>query len=73
MPFQFCNGRSIATTRCPLYLQQTVLASADASSVESSHPQIPSKAMANSVPFVFEGDGIIAQSNPVAVFPQSVP
>jgi hypothetical protein len=40
--------------------------------VESSPPQNPSNAMAKDVPPVLEGDGIRAQSNPVAVFPQSV-
>jgi hypothetical protein len=40
--------------------------------VESSPPQNPSNAMAKDVPPVLDGDGMIAQSNPVAVLPQSV-
>ena len=40
--------------------------------VESSPPQNPSNAMDKDVPPVLDGDGMIAQSNPVAVLPQSV-
>ena len=41
--------------------------------VESSPPQNPSKAIAKEAPSAsLEGDGMRAQSNPVAVFPQSV-
>ena len=54
------------------YLQQTVLAIALSAMVESSPPQKPSKAMAKEVPPVLEGDGIMAQSKPVAVLSQAV-
>ena len=54
------------------HLQQTVLATILAAIVESSPPQNPSNAMAKDVPPVLDGDGMIAQSNPVAVLPQSV-
>ena len=49
------------------HLQQTVLAITLDAMVESSPPQKPSKAMAKDVPPVLDGDGMIAQSNPVAV------
>ena len=52
--------------------QQTVLAITLSAIVESSPPQNPSNAMAKDVPPVLDGDGMIAQSNPVAVLPQSV-
>ena len=56
-----------------MYLQHTVLASILSAIVESSPPQNPSKAIAKDAPSAsLEGDGIRAQSNPVAVFPQSV-
>ena len=54
------------------HLQQTVLAIALSAIVESSPPQNPSNAMAKDVPPVLDGDGMIAQSYPVAVLPQSV-
>ena len=54
------------------HLQQTVLAIALEAIVESSPPQNPSNAMAKDDPSVLDGDGMIAQSNPVAVLPQSV-
>ena len=56
-----------------MYLQHTVLASILLAIVESSPPQNPSKAIDKDAPSAsLEGDGIRAQSNPVAVFPQSV-
>ena len=55
-----------------MYLQHTVLATILEAIVESSPPQNPSNAMAKDVPPVLDGDGMIAQSNPVAVLPQSV-
>ena len=54
------------------HLQQTVLATILEAIVESSPPQNPSNAMAKDVPPVLDGDGMIAQSYPVAVLPQSV-
>ena len=54
------------------HLQQTVLAITLSAIVESSPPQNPSNAMDKEVPPVLDGDGMIAQSNPVAVLPQSV-